>query len=78
MTYYASRPTPSQCASPTRGALVLFLYQLEACFWLVEPLLLSFFAEGGVPCADLSALLEAGIFTLEVLDVSVKFIDEVH
>ena len=39
-------------------------------------LLLEICAEGGVPCADLSALLEAGIFTLKVLDVSVQFLDE--
>ena len=78
MTYYASRPTPSQCASPTRGALVLVLQQLVAYFLMVEPLLLEICAEGGVPCAEFSALLDAGNFSLEVLDVSAQFLDEVH
>ena len=68
----------SQFASLTGGALVLVLQQLVACFYLVKSLLLAIFAEGGVPCAELSALLEAGIFTLEVLDVSVQFLEESH
>ena len=60
------------------GSLVLFLQQLVACFWMVEPLLLAIFAEGGVTCADLSALFEAGNFLLEVTDVSAQFLDEGH
>ena len=45
---------------------------------MVETLLLENFAEGSVPCADLSALLYAGNFSLEVLDVSAQFIGEGH
>ena len=60
------------------GALVFVLQQLVACVWLVESILLAISAEGGVPCADLVAFLEAVIFTLEVLDVSAEFLDEVH
>ena len=45
---------------------------------MVEPLLLAICAEGGVPCAHLVALLEAVIFTLEVLDVSTQFLDKGH
>ena len=78
MTYYAARTTPSQCTSPTIGALILVFQQLLACFCLVEPPLLEIYAEGGVTCADLSSLLEAGNFSLEVRDFSAQFLDEGH
>ena len=42
----------------------------------MDPLLISICAEGGVPCADLSALLWAGNFLLEVPDVSAEFLNE--
>ena len=56
--------------------LVFVLQQLVSCLCLVESLLLAICAEGGVPCADFAGLLEAGIFTLEVLDVSAQLFDE--
>ena len=52
------------------GALVLFLKQLVACFWLVESLLLAIDAKGCVSGADLSALLEARDFLLLVIHVT--------
>ena len=46
--------------------------------WLVEALLLAFFAEGGIPCAYLSSLFHARNFLLEVLDVVTELFDEGH
>ena len=47
------------------GRLSLF-YQLVVCFWLVKALFLAIVAEGRVPGANLSTLLEAPVLLFKV------------
>ena len=63
---YAYRPTPSQRASPTGGTLVLVFSKFVARFWLMVALFLVMEAEGCAPAADLSAQLEAIVFSFKV------------
>ena len=70
---YADRPTPSQQASTTRGALVFVFRKLVACVWMVVDFFLAVVAEGWTPAADLPAFLEARVVSFKVLDVPVNF-----
>ena len=56
---YADRPTLSQRASPTRGALVLVFSKLVACARLMVALFIEVVAEGCAPADDFPAFLEA-------------------
>ena len=66
---YADRPTPSQRASPTRGALVLVFSKLVTCFQFMVAFFLAMVAEGCAPATDFPALLEARVFSFGVFDV---------
>ena len=66
---YADRPTPSQRASPTRGGLVLVFSKLVTCLRLMVALFLAMVTESCAPAADLPAILEARVVSLEVFYV---------